>query len=194
MHSEVPKPRRLTTLGVAMTVLAVTGWLVTMVVSAFVAQPDTVEDLSAAWKQAGPIPLGETADVTVPGRQTLVAFLVGTQLRGTAGTTSGTCGATSDGRRLDLGWPVHVNPSLTAILKPDQEVVAIAGWTNPGDDPIRVDITCTTSDSTVEHFVAVPSRTAALESGHWFQPWGWVALGMVGLTAAGLGLANRPTR
>ena len=69
MHSEVPKPRRLTTLGVAMTVLAVTGWLVTMVVSAFVAQPDTVEDLSAAWKQAGPIPLGETADVTVPGRQ-----------------------------------------------------------------------------------------------------------------------------
>ena len=177
-----------------MTVLAFAGWIITVLVLAFAAQPDASEDLSAPWKQAGATPLGGTASVAVPGGETLVAFLVGTQLRGTAGTTTGTCAATSDGHRLDLGWPVHVNPSLTGILSPGQEVVAIAGWTNRSDGPARVDITCTTQDSTVDHFVAVPSRTAALETAHWFQPWGWVGLGILGLTVAGVGMATRPTR
>lgn len=179
-------------IGVAVAAVALAGWFTTMLALSFAANPDTTEDLTAEWIRSGPTPLGSPDTVTVPAGQTLVAFLVGTQLRGIAGTTTGTCAASTDGHPLPLGWPVHVNRSLTGILTDGQETVAVAGWTNHSASPVTVQITCDSRDSTVEHFVAVPSRTAALETRPWFQPWGWAGLGAFGVAVALAGLLRRP--
>jgi hypothetical protein len=187
---------RLVKVGLATVVLAALGWIITVFAVPFLRQPDTTEDLTAAWTQAGPTPLGKTSAVTVPPGQTLVAFLVGTDLYGIAGTTTGTCTANGDDRVVDLGWPVQINPSLTDVLEGSQQTVAIAGWTNDTGGPARVDIRCTTGDSTVDHFVAVPTRTAVVTRDPWFQPWGWVAIAAVGVALVVVGLLqiNPPSR
>lgn len=82
------------------------------------------------------------------------------------------------------------------MLEDGQETVAIAGWTSKFDQAARVEIRCTTADSTVDHYVAVPTRTAVVTSTPWFQPWAWVALAIVGaaLIVAGARRVNPPTR
>lgn len=178
--------------GLCLAALATAGWLVTLVAVSFLAAPGTVEDLTAAWKSAGPTPLGATKTVRVAHGDTLVAFLVGTDLSGIAGTTTGTCSADSPGQPIELGWPVHINQSLTGLLDAGQETVAITGWTNdvPGEEPTTVRITCSSSDSTVEHFVAVVTKTAVVEADPWFQPWAWVGLGALGMVLVGVGIAR----
>lgn len=180
--------------GLCLAAAAATGWLVTFVSVSFAAAPGTVEDLTAKWKSADPTPLGASTTVEVAHGDTLVAFLVGTDLSGIAGTTTGTCSASAPGHAVELGWPVHIDHSLTGLLEADQETVPIAGWTNdlPGDQPVSVRVTCTSSDSTVDHFVAVPTKSAALEADPWFQPWGWVGLGALGIVLTGVGIARLP--
>jgi hypothetical protein len=179
---------RLITVGLATAALALAGWLATLVAVPLAQQPPGLEDLTAAWTQAGPTPLGRPTTVPVPPGQTLVAFLVGTDLYGIAGTTRGDCTATRDGQPLSLDWPVHINPSLTGVLQAGQQTVAVAGWQNTTPGDITVEILCRSGDSTVDHYVAVPTRTAVTPRNPWFQPWAWVALGAVGaaLVAAGL--------
>jgi hypothetical protein len=183
-------------LGLATVVLALLGWIGTSLAMPFLQHPGTTEDLTAVWQQAGGTPLGQSSTVAVPPGQTLVAFLVGTDLYGIAGTTGGSCTAGTDGRTLDLGWPVQLDWSLTDVLNDGQQSVAIGGWTNSDVRTVRVTISCSTADSTVDHYVAVPSRTAMVIRYPWFQPWGWAALAAVGLTFAVLGVlrANSPGR
>ena len=175
--------------GICTLVLALVGWLATMVVASMASRPTSSEDLTAVWTTSGPTQLGGSTTVEVPVGQTLVAFLVGTQLRGTAGTTTGTCSATSAGGSLQLGWPVQINPSLTGVLASGQEIVAIAGWTNIQVSAVTVQITCGSGDSTVDHFVAVPARTAVVRHDPWFQPLAWIALAAVGIAAIVAGLS-----
>lgn len=179
--------RRLIAGGLVVVGAAVIGGLGTAVGAPVAAQPDGVEDLTAVWSAAGPTPPGGTASVLVPPGQTLVAFLVGTDLRGIAGTTTGTCAADADGSRLRLDWPVLLDFSVTGPLAESREAVAVDGWRNDGSSPRRVSISCDSADSGVEYFVAVPSTRAALPATPWFQPWGWVALGTLGalIVAAG---------
>lgn len=186
--------RRLVVFGFCLVAIAVAGWLVTLVGVSFATAPDAVEDLTPAWKSAGPTPLGATATVHIDHGETLVAFLVGTDLSGIAGTTTGTCSAGALGRTVELGWPVHINQSLTGVLDPGQETVPVVGWTNdlPGDEPATVHITCASSDSTVDHFVAVPTKTAVVETDPWFQPWAWVGIGALGVVLLGVGVARLP--
>lgn len=175
-----------------MMALALVGFVATLVIHPLLLRPHTFEDLTAAWNKAGTTALGTSVTVVVPPGDTLVAFLVGTQLLGSAGTTTGTCAATSAGRTIELGSPVQIERSLTGILKPGQETVAIAGWTNSRSANAVVQISCGSSDSGVEHFVAVPTRTGVVDHEPWFQPWAWVALAVAGggVTVAGL---VRPT-
>ena len=180
--------------GLCLVAIAAAGWLVTLIAASFAAATDTVEDITAAWKSAGETALGATTTVRVAHGDTLVAFLVGTDLSGIAGTTTGTCSADSPEHTVGLGWPVHINHSLTGVLEAGRETVAIAGWTNdlPGDQPVAINISCTSSDSTVDHFVAVATKTAVVEADPWFQPWAWVALGAVGVVLTGVGIARLP--
>jgi len=182
--------------GLGTVVLALLGWIGTLLAVPLLQQPDTTEDLTAAWTQAGPTPLGQATTVAVPPGQTLVAFLVGTDLYGIAGTTGGSCTAESDGRPIDLAWPVRINRSLTDVLDDGQQTVEIAGWTNTTERGVRVEIRCTTSDSTVDHYVAVPTRTAVVTQTPWFQPWLWVASAVVGaaLIATGAQWITPPSR
>lgn len=167
-------------LGLMMIGLALVGFLATLVIHPFLLRPDSSEELTRAWQKAGPTALGASATVAVPPGDTLVAFLVGTQLLGLAGTTTGTCEATSAGRTLELGSPIQIERSLTGILKPGQETVAIAGWTNDGPGDTTVEISCHSDDSGVDHFVAVPTRSGVVNRDPWFQPWAWVALAATG--------------
>jgi glycogen debranching enzyme len=144
-------------------------------------KPDTTEDLTTAWTEAGPTRLGQPTTVGVPPGQTLVAFLVGTQLNTTAGTSTGSCTATRDGRPVDLSWPVQIDRSLTGVLTDGQQTVAIAGWTNNANSDVRIEIRCSSADSGVNHYVAIPTRSAVLTKNPWFQPWGWIALATVGV-------------
>ncbi len=178
--------------GLGLMVVSLIGWLVTLLGSAWAAQPDVIEDLTEVWPVAGVTPLGASADVAVPPQQTLVALLVGTDLRGIAGTTTGTCTARSGAESLALDQPVLLDFSVTGPLAGEREAVAIAGWRNAGETAATVDIACTTGDSTVEGFVAVPSRTAGFPKDPWFQPWGWVALGGAGAMLTTLGLVRSP--
>ncbi len=175
--------------GLCLVVIAAAGWLFTLIAVSFAAAPDSVEDLTEAWKSAGPTPLGAPTTVRIAPGDTLVAFLVGTDLTGVAGTTTGTCSADSPGHAVGLGWPVHIDYSLTGMLEAGQETVAIAGWTNdlPGDQSVDIRVRCTSSDSTVDHYVAVAAKTAVLEADPWFQPWAWVGLGALGMAIAGWG-------
>lgn len=187
---------RRVTAGVAVVALAFLGWFATLVAVPFLQRPDTVENLTAGWTQAGPTPLGAATTVTVPPDQTLVAFLVGTDLYGIAGTTGGSCTAARGSAPVDLGWPVQIDRSLTGVLDDGQETVAIAGWTNTTGEPATISIRCTTADSGVDHYVAVPTRTAVVTTDPWFQPWAWVGLALVGvvLIAAGAQRINPPSR
>jgi hypothetical protein len=187
---------RRVTAGVAVLGLAVLGWIGTLLVVPLLQQPHTTEDLTAAWKQAGPTPLGQSTAVSVPAGQTLVAFLVGTDLTGIAGTTTGTCTAARDGRPLELGRPVHINRSLTGVLAAGQETVAIAGWTNTSPGVASIEVRCTTGDSTVDHFLAIPTRTAVVAHDPWFQPWGWIGIAVAGLAliASGVRPLSPPSR
>jgi hypothetical protein len=187
---------RRVTIGAAVLGLALLGWVGTLLVVPLLQQPKTTEDLTTAWKQAGPTSLGESTAVSVPAGQTLVAFLVGTDLYGIAGTTTGACTAARDGRPLELGHPVHINRSLTDVLTAGQETVAVAGWTNTTSRSVSVEVRCTTGDSTVDHYVAVPTRTAVVAHDPWFQPWGWIATAVVGLVVivTGVRRVNPPSR
>jgi hypothetical protein len=191
--AEAPRPSSTAKIfigtGICMLVLALVGWLATMVVTSMASRPKFSEDLTTVWTTSGSTKLGGSTTVEVPVGQTLVAFLVGTQLRGTAGTTTGTCSAASAGGSLPLGWPVQINPSLTGVLATGQEIVAIAGWTNAQDSAVTVQITCASSDSTVDHFVAVPTRTAIVQHDPWFKPVAWIALAALGIAATVAGLA-----
>lgn len=178
--------------GFSLAAAATVGWLVTGVAASWMAQPDIVEDLTAAWAASGLTPLGGTETVIVPPRQTLVAFLVGTDLRGIAGTTTGTCTATSGGRPVALDWPVLLDFSVTGLLSGEREAVAVAGWRNTGESPETVAIHCQTTDSTVDGFVALASGTAEIPREPWFQPWGWVSLGAVGAALVVTGLIRLP--
>ncbi|MBU3750122.1 MAG: hypothetical protein FGM52_06660 [Mycobacterium sp.] len=179
---------RLILMGLAIAAFAVLGWLITVIATGWISHPKTTEDLTGVWSAAERTPLGETTTVSVPPGQTLVAFLVGTDLGSIAGTTSGSCTATSAGSPVELSWPVLLNHAVEARKTDGLERVATAGWTNHTGSASVVDISCTTADSTVRYFVALPSRTAALVDPPWFQPGGWVALGAVGaaLITAGL--------
>lgn len=194
MHPEKPRTHVAVKTGITMIALALIGFVVTLVVHPFVVRPDSVEDLTAAWKKAGPTALGVSSTVVVPAGDTLVAFLVGTQLFGGAGTTTGTCSATSAGQIIELGSPVQIERSLTGILKNGQETVAVAGWPNRGPSDAVVEISCRSSDSTVEHFVAVPTHTGVVEHRPWFQPWAWVALAATGAVLTVVGMARPTTR
>lgn len=190
-----PRERRVAA-GVALAVVAMLGWIITQFAVPFTQHPRTTEDLTAAWIQAGPTRLGEATTVSVPPNQTLVAFLVGTDLFGIAGTTGGNCTASSGTRPVDLGWPVLINSSLTGVLRDRQDTVAIAGWTNRTDTTVRVEILCATIDSTVQHYVAVPTITAVVQHRPWFQPWAWIALAAVGigLIVSGFRWVSPPNR
>lgn len=180
--------KRLLVAGMAAVAAAVLGWVVTFLAAGWAAYPDTVEDLTGVWTEAEPTPLGGTATVGVPPGQTLVAFLVGTDLRGIAGTTSGSCTATSSAGPVGLRRPVLLDYSVDARLTGGLQAVATAGWANHGKTTVTVEISCTTIDSTVHYFVAIPSGTARLAEQPWFQPWGWMILGAAGaaLIAAGV--------
>jgi hypothetical protein len=177
-------------LGLGALVVAALGWVVTFAAGTFLTQPNSVENLTPAWTAAGATPLGETTTVSVPPEQTLVAFLVGTDLLSTAGTTTGTCSAGAAGRPINLSWPVQINPELSGILGNGQQIVAVAGWANHEGSPVSVEITCTSRDSTVEHFVVIPTHTGAVQRNHWFQPWGWLALGTAGVLAIAIAVAR----
>lgn len=183
---------RLVLTGLGLLAAALIGWLGTLVGLAWATDPDVVEDLTGPWSAAGVTPLGGSATVAVPPQQTLVALLVGTDLRSIAGTTTAECSARTGGRPIPLGWPVLLDFAVTGLLAGEREAVAIAGWTNTGAAAVTVDITCDTADSTVEGFVAVPSTTAAIARDPWFQPWGWVALGAVGAAIAVGGVVRLP--
>lgn len=185
------RPATLIRLGAVTLALALIGWLVTPLFISFAAKPAATEDLTAQWSRSGPTPLGNSTSVTVPTDATLVAFLVGTDLYGIAGTTTGSCTAESGQTEVRLGHRVHINRSLTGILRDGQQTVAIAGWTNRTGAPVTVAVTCRSRDSTVEHFVAVPSRSAVVQTDPWFQPWGWLALGAAGALIIALGATNR---
>lgn len=189
MEPTTDRTGRLVKAGLGLFGLAVTGWLVTLLAVAFTARPHSFEDLTAVWRKAGPTALGATASVTVPPGDTLVAFLVGTDLTGIAGTTGGDCSATSMDREITLGWPVQIETVLTGILKPGQQIVPIAGWRNDGSQDAIVEIACSTADSTVDHFVAVPTLTGVVELSPWFQPWLWVGIGAGGLLMVAVGAA-----
>lgn len=181
------------TIGLALIALAFAGFLVTMIATSMSARPGGardpgVEDLSDAWRAAGPTPLGGSTAVRVPPRETLVAFLVGTQLGGAAGTSTGRCAADADGREITLGWPVDVNPSVDATLTHGSDLVAVGGWTNPGNASVAVRVSCNSADSGVDHFVAVPTRTAVVRHIPWFQPWGWAGLAGFGAMLLGAGV------
>lgn len=177
-------------IGLAALVAAALGWVVTFAAGTFVTQPNSVENLTPAWRAAGATPLGDTTTVSLPPGQTLVAFLVGTDLLSLAGTTTGTCSASSAGRPIELSWPVQINPELHGILGNGQQIVAVAGWVNHGRSPVSVEIACTSRDSTVEHFVAIPTRTGAVPRNPWFQPWGWLALGIFGVIAVAVAVVR----
>jgi hypothetical protein len=181
MDSDTDRAGWLVKTGLGLVGLAVIGWLVTLLAVSFTARPHSVEDLTAVWRKAGPTALDATASVTVPPGDTLVAFLVGTDLTGIAGTTGGSCSATSQGHPLGLTWPVQIETVLSGILEPGQQTVPIAGWSNDGSRDALVEISCSTRDSTVSHFVAVPTRTGAVEHDPWFQPWLWIGTGGCGL-------------
>ena len=174
--------------------LALVGFLASLVIHPFLLRPDSSEDLTRAWRKAGPTALGASTTVVVPPADTLVALLVGTQLLGLAGTTTGTCEATSAGRALELGSPIQIERSLTGVLKPEQETVAIAGWTNDGPGDATVEITCRSRDSGVDHFVAVPTHSGVVTHDPWFQPWLWVALAAVGAVLVAASLFRPTTR
>ena len=91
---------------------------------------------------------------------------------------------------------MQINRTLTDVLNEDQQAVAIAGWTNDTDNPARIEVLCTTGDSTVDHYVAVSTRTAVVTRDPWFQQWGWVAIAAIGVTlvVAGLLQINPPSR
>lgn len=176
------------TAGVSLLALALLGWIGTLFITPLLQRTASAEDLTAAWKRAGATPLGQSTTATVPPGQTLVAFLVGTDLYGIAGTTGGACTATGDdAARVDLGWPVLIDRSLTGVLADGQQTVPIAGWTNPTDHDVRVAIRCSSQDSTVDHFVAMPTRTGRLAHDPWFQPWLWVALAVAGVAVIATG-------
>ncbi|HPX37997.1 MAG TPA: hypothetical protein PLH92_14560 [Mycobacterium sp.] len=188
---------RLVRLGVAIIVAAAIGLVATALTISFRNKSDVVEDISAAWRAADATPLGQSTTLTVPAHHTLVAFIVGTDLGGLPGTSSGSCAAEAAGTKIDLGWPVHIDSSVDAALTGGLERVAVAGWTNRGDGPRVVDISCTAADSGVKHFVALPTRTAVVEHRPWFQPWGWIAMAGLGAMliagAAALGRRSRPS-
>jgi hypothetical protein len=178
--------------GLGLLVVSLAGWLATLLGASWAGQPDTIEDLTPVWPGAGVTPLGASVTVSVPSEQTLVALLVGTDLRGIAGTTTGTCTARSGTGSVPLDQPVLLDFSVTGRLAGDREAVAVAGWRNAGEEDLSVDISCDTRDSTVQGFVAVPSRTAAFPKDPWFQPWGWVALGGAGVMLTTLGVVRSP--
>lgn len=181
-------------LGMAGVLVAVLGWVVTLTVVPFTQKPLVTEDLTAAWTHAGPTPLGEQTTVPVPPGHTLVAFLVGTDLYGIAGTTTGTCAASLGGRPIDLSGRVQIDRSLTGVLRDGQQTAAIAGWRNTGKTTSDVAIRCRSGDSTVEHYVALDSRTAVLTRDPWFQPWGWAGVGALGAALIGAGLLRNSSR
>ena len=191
----VASGRRRVTVGVSLLALALAGWVGTLFLAPLHQHPDRAEDLTAAWTRAGPTRLGQPTTVVVPSGQTLVAFLVGTQLN-TAGTSTGSCTASRDGRPVDLGWPVQIDRSLTGVLADGQQTVAIAGWTSDAGNDVRVEIRCSSKDSGVQHYVAIPTRTAVLTKNPWFQPWAWVVTAVVGiaLIAAGAEWITPPSR
>lgn len=179
---------RMITVGLAAGLLAVLGWLATTVALSFAAQTHVTEDLSAVWTPKSRTPLGRSVAVEMPADQTLVALLVGSQLQGIAGTTTGTCTASASGQPLPLAWPVHLDWRVEGRLEVQQQAVAVAGWTNPGASAVTAIVACDTPDSTVAYFVAVPSESAVIAQDPWFQPWAWVALGIFGLSLLVVGI------
>lgn len=183
--------------GIAVIAAAAIGLIATSLLTSFRGRSHGTEDLSAVWRAADATPLGQSTTVTVPAHQTLVAFIVGTDLGGLPGTSSGSCAAEAAGTKIDLGWPVHIDSSVDATLTRGLERVAVSGWTNRGQGPAVVDISCTAADSGVKHFVALPTRTAVVEHRPWFQPWGWIAVAGLGAGliawAALRGRRSRPT-
>lgn len=178
--------------GLGFLAVGLVGWLATLLASAWAARPAVIEDLTAVWPVAGSAPLGGSVTVSVPPGETLVAFLVGTDLRGTAGTTTGTCAAQAGAAAVPLASPVLLDFSVDGLFTGNREAVAVAGWRNAGDDAVAVEISCDTADSTVDGFVAVPSKSAAFPSDPWFQPWGWVTLGSLGGVLIVVGLVRLP--
>ena len=178
------------TAGVVIIGLALLGWLATLIAVPILQRPHSTEDLTAVWTQAGPTPLGQSTSVTVPPGQTFVAFLVGTSLYGGSGTTTGSCTASEGGQPVRLSGRVQIERSLTGVLDAGQETVAIAGWNNATGRTVRLEVVCRSDDSTVQHYVAVPSRTAVLTRQPWFQPWGWVAVAVVGVALVVMGVTS----
>lgn len=179
--------------GIALMIAAAVGWIGTSLVSSFAASDNAGrEDLTAQFQAAGDTLLGQSTTVTVQPGQTAVAYLVGTGLHGTAGTTTGDCSALdANGAVLDVSDSIHIDTGLTGVLAPGQELVAIAGVQPEGAAVLTV--TCDSRDSGVDHYVVVASNRATITSTPSWSPWAWVLGGLLGVALIGIGYARLPS-
>jgi len=176
--------------GIALVIAAVVGWIGTSLVSSLAASHNAGrEDLTAQFQSAGSTALGQSTTVSVQPGQTAVAYLVGTGLHSTAGTTTGDCSAREEnGSSLDVFDGVHIDTSLTGVLSPGQELVAIAG-VRP-DRAAALTITCDSHDSGVDHYVVVASNVATIAATPSWSPWAWIVGGLAGIALIGIGVAR----
>ena len=193
-------------IGIVLILGSVIGWIATSFVSSMAASGESGrEDLTVQFHEAGPTPLGQPATVTLRAGQTAVAYLIGTGLHGTAGTTTGTCHARDEqNQSVAVTSNVFIETSVSDVLKAGQELVAVGGVST--DHDVTLSITCDTSDSGVDHFVAVPTNAGTVATPPSWSPTAWIVAGLLGtalITAAfprlgrDLGeaearLANRP--
>lgn len=178
--------------GIAVVIAAVIGWIGTSLVSSIAASGNAGrEDLTSEFRAAGPTALGRSTTVTLRPGQTAVAYLVGTGMHGTAGTTTGDCSAHDESSSsLDVSTSVHIDTSLSGVLSPGQELVAIAG-VRP-DRAAVLTFTCDSRDSGVDHYVVVASNVATVATTPRWSPWAWILGGLAGIALIGVGVARLP--
>lgn len=172
----VRRSERLVVLAVIMAVLALAGWIGTTVFTQFAAANGArSEDLSARFIAAGPSELGASVKVPVEAGQSAVAFFVGEDLHGVAGTTTGSCTATdADGAPVEFLYSVVLDSTLVNVLAEGKQHKAISAA--PVDRTTTLSATCTARDSGVDSFYVVPSDQATFVSTPAWHPWAWFIL------------------